>query len=157
MEWVIAVIGIALVVYVFGVPSAHTRRIADNVAGGAARGARRATHRYFRRRDWAWGVIGGLAVLIFLFSFFGDDDTPAPANETAEAAPTSEGISSPLNVGDQGADVIVLQERLAAEGIPVTVNGAYGQETADAAMAFQEQEQLTIDGVVSETAEALGI
>jgi murein L,D-transpeptidase YcbB/YkuD len=34
----------------------------------------------------------------------------------------------------------------------------YGQETTDAVMAFQEREQLMIDGVVgSETSEALGI
>jgi peptidoglycan hydrolase-like protein with peptidoglycan-binding domain len=38
------------------------------------------------------------------------------------------------------------------------VDGVYGQETADAVMAFQEQEQLTVDGVVgSETGEALGV
>ena len=158
MEWVIALTGIALVVYVFGVPSGHTRRVADHGAAGAARGARRATNRYFRRRDWAWRLAAGLAVLIFLFWILGDDDTPAPADETAEAASTTEGISSPLNVGDRGADVAILQERLAAVGLPVTVDGVYGQETADAVMAFQEREQLTVDGVVgSETAEALGI
>jgi Putative peptidoglycan binding domain len=158
MEWLIALTGIALVVYVFGVPSGHTRRIADNVAAGAAGGARRATHRYFRRRDLAWGVGGGLAVLIFLFWIFGDDDTAAPATETAEAAPTTEAISSQLNVGGSGPDVVILQESLAAEGLPVSVDGVYGPETADAVRAFQEQEQLTIDGVVgSETAEALGI
>jgi peptidoglycan hydrolase-like protein with peptidoglycan-binding domain len=96
--------------------------------------------------------------------FFRDDDTPVPTNETAqatepaEAAAATEGISGPLNVGDEGPDVITLQERLAAEGLPVTVDGVYGQETVDAVMAFQEQEQLSVDGVVaSETAEALGI
>jgi hypothetical protein len=57
MEWVIALTGIALVVYVFGVPSAHTRRIADHVAAGAAGGSRNATSAYFRRRDW--GLAGG--------------------------------------------------------------------------------------------------
>jgi peptidoglycan hydrolase-like protein with peptidoglycan-binding domain len=88
----------------------------------------------------------------------GDDDTPASATETGETASTTEAISSPLNVGDRGADVMVLQERLVAEGLPVTVDGVYGQETADAVMAFQEREQLTVDGVVgAETGEALGI
>jgi hypothetical protein len=164
MEWVIVLVGLALVVYRFGVPSAHTRRVADPVAAGAARGARRATNRYFRRRDLAWGVAGVFAVLIFLFlALGGDDDTPEPATETSEPAPTTEAISteaisSPLNVGDRGADVIVLQEGLAAEGLPVTADGVYGQETADAVMAFQEQEQLPVDGAVgSETGEALGI
>jgi hypothetical protein len=164
MEWLIALTGIALVVYWIGVPSAHTRRMADPVAAGAAGGARRATYRYFRRRDWAWRVGGVLGVLIVFWMVFGDDDTSAPATETAEtaetaeAAPTTEGGSSPLNVGDRGADVIDLQERLGAVGLPVTVDGVYGQETADAVMAFQEREELTVDGVVgSETGEALGI
>jgi hypothetical protein len=158
MEWLIVLIGIALVVYVFGVPSGHTRRMADHVAAGASGGSRRATYRYFRRRDWAWRVVGVLAMLIFLFWIFGDDDTSAPATETAEATATTEGISNPLKVGDRGTDVVALQKRLAAEGLPITVDGVYGQETADAVMAYQEQEQLTVDGVVgSETGEALGI
>jgi peptidoglycan hydrolase-like protein with peptidoglycan-binding domain len=108
---------------------------------------------------WPGGRPVSFAVLVLLFwAFGGDDDTAAQATETAETPPTTEGISSPLNVGDRGAEVIVLQERLDAEGLPVTVDGVYGQETADAVMAFQEQEQLTVDGVVgSETAEALGI
>lgn len=168
MNWVILLIGIALGVYMFGVPSARSRRIADRVASGAAGGARNATYGYFRRLDWAWRVVGVLALLIFFFWLFGGDDTSAPdgfdsgatqaATETAEAATTTEGISSPLNVGDRGADVIVLQERLAAVGLPVTVDGVYGTDTVDAVMAFQEREQLIVDGVVgSETGEALGI
>ena len=158
MEWVLVLTVIALVIYVFGVPSVHTRRIADNVAAGAAGGSRRATYRHFRRRDWAWRVVGVVAVLIFLFWIFGDDETPASANETAEAAPTAETISSPLSFGDSGPDVVILQERLAPEGLPVTVDSVYGQETVDAVMAFQEQVQLVVDGVVgSETGEALGI
>ena len=158
MEWLIALSGIALVVYVFGVPSGHTRRVADHSAAGAAGGARGATNAYFRRRDWAWRMAAVVAVLIFLFWIFGDDDTPAPANETAEAAPSAETISSPLSFGDSGPDVVILQERLAAEDLPVTADGVYSQETADAVMAFQEQEQLVVDGVVgSETGEALGI
>jgi peptidoglycan hydrolase-like protein with peptidoglycan-binding domain len=63
-----------------------------------------------------------------------------------------------LSFSDAGPDVVILQERLAAVGLPVTVDGVYGQETIDAVMAFQEREQLMIDGVVgSETSEALGI
>ncbi|HEY6698763.1 MAG TPA: peptidoglycan-binding domain-containing protein [Acidimicrobiales bacterium] len=158
MEWLIALTGIALVAYWFGVPSRHTRRIADHMAAGAAGGARRATNRYFRRRDLYW--LGGLllAGLIFLIVIFDDDETPASATETAEAAPTTETISSPLSFGDTGPDVVIVQERLAAVGLPVTADGVYGQETVDAVMAFQEQEQLVVDGVVgSATGEALGI
>ena len=103
-------------------------------------------------------VVAVFAVIFVLWMVFRDDDTSASATETAQAAPTTETISTPLSVGDSGPDVVILQERLAAEGLPVAVDGVYGRETAAAVFAFQEQEQLTVDGVVgSETAEALGI
>jgi Putative peptidoglycan binding domain len=157
MDWLI-VVTVVLVVYVFVVRRRGRDTLADTAAHGGAGGARRATYGYFRRRDRVWQVVAVIAVVIVLWVVFGDDDTPAPATETSEAAPTTEGISGPLNVGDRGADVIVVQERLDAEGLPVTVDGVYGQETADAVMAFQEQDQLTVDGVVgSETGEALGV
>jgi uncharacterized membrane protein len=109
--------------------------------------------------DLIWpAVVAVFAVIFVLWMVFRDDDTPASATETTQAAPTTETISTSLSVGDSGPDVVILQERLAAEGLPVTVDGVYGPETADAVLAFQEQEQLTVDGVVgSETAEALGI
>jgi Putative peptidoglycan binding domain len=157
MEWLI-LLTVALVVYVFAIRRGGRAALADSVARGGAGGARRATYGYFRRRDLVWQVVAVLAAVIVLWMVFGDDDTSAPDTETAEATPTTETISSPLNVGDRGGDVVVLQERLDAEGLPVTVDGEYGQETADAVMAFQEQEQLTVEGVVgSETGEALGI
>ena len=87
---------------------------------------------------------------------------PASGSETAETTPNTETntetISSPLSFGDRGDDVVILQGRLVAEGLPVAVDGVYGPETAAAVMSFQEQEQLTVDGVVTpDTAEALGI
>jgi hypothetical protein len=155
---------VVLAVYAFVLRPARTRRVADKGAAGAAGGARKGINGSLGLSDQIWKVIAVVAFLLLVRMDFSDDDTPAPANETAaatetgEAAATTEGISGPLNVGDQGADVIALQERLAAEGLPVTVDGVYGQETADAVMAFQQQEQLTVDGVVgSETGEALGI
>jgi Putative peptidoglycan binding domain len=158
MEWVIVLAVIWLAVSWFGGPSARTRRVADRVAGGAAGGARRATYRHFRLRDFVWRVAIVIGVLLLIALFSGGDEEPASATETAEAAPSTETISSPLIFGDSGPDVTNLQARLAEEGLPVTVDGVYGQETADAVMAFQEREQLTVDGVVgSETAEALGI
>jgi hypothetical protein len=157
MDWLIA-LTVVLVVYVFVVRRRGRDALADQVAHGGAGGARRATYGYFRRRDLIWRVVAVFAVLFVLWTVFSDDDTPAPASETAEAAPASEAISSPVSLGDSGPDVVIVQERLADEGLPVTPDGVYGQETADAVMAFQEQEQLTVDGAVgSETAEALGI
>jgi hypothetical protein len=167
-NWLIG-LAIALAVYAFVFRTAHTRRVADKAAAGGAGGARNATKAYLGRADQIWQVVAVFAGLIVFWMFFRDDDTPAPANETApanepaEAAAATEGISGPLNVGDEGPDdegpdVITLQERLAAEGLLVTVDGVYGEETADAVMAFQEQQQLTVDGVVgSEKREPLGI
>jgi peptidoglycan hydrolase-like protein with peptidoglycan-binding domain len=58
-------------------------------------------------------------------------------------------------VADKAADGAAPGAR---NGLPVTVDGVYGQDTADAVMAFQEQEQFTVHGAVGlETAEALGI
>jgi hypothetical protein len=157
MEWVIA-LTVALVVYVFVVRRRGRDALADNVARGGAGGARRATYGYFRRRDLIWQAIAVFAVVFVVWTVFSDDDTSAPATETADAAPTTETISSPVSFGDSGPDVVIVQERLAAEGQPITADGVYGQETVDAVMAFQEQEQLAVDGVVgSDTAEALAI
>jgi hypothetical protein len=156
MEWLI-IVTVALVVYAFVVRRNGRDALANHVAGGAAGGARRATYGYFRRPDRLWRVAAIIAVIILIWRAFADDHSSASGTEAAETAPT-EGISGPLTVGDQGADVIALQESLDAEGLSVTVDGVYGQDTADAVMAFQEQEQLTVDGVVgSETGEALGI
>jgi hypothetical protein len=157
MNWLIA-LTVLLVVYVFVIRRGGRDTLADHVAHGGAGGARRATYGYFRRRDLIWRVVAVLAVVFALWMVFSDDDTSAPAAETAEAAPTTETISSPVSFGDTGPDVVIVQERLAAEGLPVTADGVYGQETADAVMAFQDQEQLPVDGAVgSETGEALGI
>jgi Putative peptidoglycan binding domain len=157
MNWVIG-LAIALVLYAFVFRSRERGALVNSVAHGGAGGARKATLAYYRRRDLIWMGVAVLVGFIALWMLLRDDDTPAAATEVAEATPTTEGISSPLIVGDQGADVTLLQERLAAEGVPVTVDSVYGQETADAVMAFQEQEQLIVDGVVgSETGEALGI
>jgi Putative peptidoglycan binding domain len=157
MEWVILFI-VGLVVYVFVIRRRGRDALADAAAHGGGGGARRATYGYFRRRDLIWRVVAISAVVFALWMVFSDDDTSAPASETAEAAPTTEDISGPVSLGDTGPDVVIVQERLADEGLPVTADGVYGQETADAVMAFQEQEQLTVDGAVgSETGEALGI
>jgi Putative peptidoglycan binding domain len=157
MDWLI-VLTVVLVVYVFIFRRRGRDALANHVAHGGAGGARRATYGYFRPRDLLWQVVAVGAVFVVLWALFRDDDTSASATETVEAAPTTETISSPLSLGDSGPDVVIVQERLAAEGLPVTADGVYGQETADAVMAFQEQEQLTVDGVVgSETGEALAI
>jgi hypothetical protein len=157
MEWV-SLFTVGLVVYVFVIRRRGRDALANAVAHGSAGGARCATYGYFRTRDLIWQAAAVIAVSIALLMLFGDDDASAPATETAEAALTTETISSPVGFGNSGPDVVIVQERLADEAQPVTADGVYGQETADAVIAFQEQEQLPVDGVVgSETGEALGV
>ena len=151
-------LAVGLAVYVFVIRRRGRDTLADAVAHGGGGGARRATYGYFRRRDLIWQAIAVFAVVFVFWTVLTDDDTSAPASETEEAAPTTETISSPVSFGDSGPDVVIVQEHLAAEGQPVTADGVYGQETVDAVMAFQEQEQLPVDGVVgSDTGEALAI
>jgi murein L,D-transpeptidase YcbB/YkuD len=157
MEWVI-LLTVAFVVYVFVIRRRGRGALLDTAAHGGAGGARHALNNYFRRGDRILYMIAAVAVIFVFWIVFSDDDTPAAGSETGEATPSTETISSPLIFGDSGPDVVILQERLVAEGLPVAVDGVYGPETADAVRTFQEQEQLTVDGVVSPaTAEALGI
>jgi murein L,D-transpeptidase YcbB/YkuD len=157
MEWVI-LLTVAFLVYVFGIRRRGRGALLDTAAHGAAGGARRALNNYFRRGDRILYVIAAVTVIFVFWIVFSDDDAPAAGSETEEAAPSTETISSPLSFGDRGDDVVILQERLVAEGLPVAVDGVYGPETADAVRTFQEQEQLPVDGVVTpDTAEALGI
>lgn len=74
---------VVLAVYAFVIRPAHTRRVADKGAGGAAGGTRKAINGYLGRADQIWQVIAVIAVLLLFRMDFSDDDTPAPANETA--------------------------------------------------------------------------
>ena len=64
-----------------------------------------------------------------------------------------------LRVGSSGADVIALQNALAAKGFdPGAVDGVFGPATESAVMAFQATASLNADGIVGlETAVALGL
>ena len=54
-----------------------------------------------------------------------------------------------LSIGSGGARVSEIQKRLSELGYPIsTVDGQYGEETARAVVLFQEQNHLTMDGIV---------
>lgn len=53
-----------------------------------------------------------------------------------------------LKKGMQGEDVRQLQQHLFDLGYPLKVDGIFGQETETVVRQFQEDEQLTVDGVV---------
>jgi N-acetylmuramoyl-L-alanine amidase len=73
--------------------------------------------------------------------------TPPPPVSTA---PTSDNPNSmpTLRVGMNGSAVRLLQERLRALGLSVTVDGVFGEQTLQAVMAAQQQLKLNPDGVV---------
>jgi peptidoglycan L-alanyl-D-glutamate endopeptidase CwlK len=64
-----------------------------------------------------------------------------------------------LREGDQGPDVVELQNRLKAQGFPSgAIDGDFGPGTTAAVIAFQRSEGLLPDGVVGpRTAAALGV
>ena len=55
-----------------------------------------------------------------------------------------------LRQGDSGADVKELQRELRAAGYRTAVDGEFGNDTAKRVRAFEGNEQLTVDGKVSQ-------
>ena len=55
-----------------------------------------------------------------------------------------------LALGDVGADVQVMQQRLKSAGIPVAIDGHFGEATANAVRKFQAMVGLVQDGIAGE-------
>jgi peptidoglycan hydrolase-like protein with peptidoglycan-binding domain len=53
-----------------------------------------------------------------------------------------------LKLGSTGSDVERLQSDLSARGYQVKVDGSFGDNTANAVKKFQQDNNLTVDGVV---------
>jgi Putative peptidoglycan binding domain len=67
-------------------------------------------------------------------------------------------IKKTLRRGDQGADVMRLQEALNKTGAQLTVDKNYGRGTRDAVMAYQKTKNLKADGIAgSATLRSLGL
>lgn len=85
--------------------------------------------------------------------------TQAFGNSTTSNVPTSATslLSPSLAVGDEGTDVIALQQRLNAYGIPVFVDGVYGFETQQAVRSYQRVQNFEVTGNAdSATLESMG-
>lgn len=91
------------------------------------------------------------------------DTTTAPPTDTTATGttPATPGAglpaTGPLRVGDEGDEVLALQQALVELGFdPGEPDGAYGPQTAEAVSQFQQQQGLAADGVAgAETLEAL--
>lgn len=53
-----------------------------------------------------------------------------------------------LRKGSRGNDVQTLQQELVRQGYPIEVDGIFGTETESAVLMFQEDHELTPDGIV---------
>lgn len=62
-----------------------------------------------------------------------------------------------LSNGDQGADVERLQGELSQLGYQIQVNGVFDQVTVNVVKKFQQDKNLTVDGVVgAQTGQQIG-
>jgi peptidoglycan hydrolase-like protein with peptidoglycan-binding domain len=81
-------------------------------------------------------------------------------NEVEESTDTGGDLGgSSLRYGDESTDVKTLQSVLADEGYYFgAIDGVFSDETLDAVLAFQKDNDLTVDGVAGgDTLEALGL
>lgn len=80
-----------------------------------------------------------------------DSTAPWTINMTIQAGAANAPIAAPsdpvLQEGASGADVKRLQTLLNAKGVPVGVDGIFGEKTNDAVKAFQTAKGLVPDGV----------
>ena len=90
---------------------------------------------------------------------FDFDAAPVAIAPNASNIPTGATslLAGSLAPGDTGTDVIALQQRLRAFGIPLFVDGDYGFETEQAVRTFQRVQDLEVTGTAdSRTLESMG-
>jgi hypothetical protein len=77
---------------------------------------------------------------------------------TPTTSPSGTTISQTLRRGDQGPDVLRLQDALNKTGATITVDSNFGRGTRTAVETFQRAKGLKVDGVAGpETLRALGV
>ena len=82
--------------------------------------------------------------------------TPAPEPEGTPEAEPQEASYKTLRKGDQGVEVVMLQEALASLGYLTTASdGIFGTGTATAVRAFQSDNSLDADGIAGRQTQAL--
>ncbi len=82
---------------------------------------------------------------------------PFPETPTS-TAPTDPAAWTPIQKGDSGTRVSVMQQALVAAGVSVYVDGIFGNATEAAVVSFQNGQGLAATGIVdAATADALGI
>lgn len=82
--------------------------------------------------------------------------TPEPEPEETPDAASQEVTYNTLRKGDQGVEVVMLQEALSSLGYLTTASdGIYGTGTAAAVRAFQSDNSLDADGIAGKQTQAL--
>ncbi len=108
-------------------------------------------------RSLGWGI-GVMALVQLPVQLPGLASRPVPdaaiSNQTVRTDQSLLAIaltSRSLQLGDEGADVRVLQRYLARNGLyPFVVDGIYGQDTADAVATYQRIRDLPATGTANE-------
>lgn len=103
----------------------------------------------------ATGVADESTLLAMDFDF---DAAPVAIAPTANVSSGNRSLlSGGLALGDTGTDVIALQQKLLAFGIPLFVDGDYGFETQQAVRTYQRVQDLEVTGTAnSETLQRMG-
>tara|TARA_R110002167_G_scaffold98718_9_gene259413 strand:+ start:4080 stop:4910 length:831 start_codon:yes stop_codon:yes gene_type:complete len=68
---------------------------------------------------------------------------------------TTTALTTPLQLGDSGTAITILQQRLANAGYPITIDGDFGPATEKAVMQLQLQNFLVIDGIAGPKTQAV--
>ena len=82
---------------------------------------------------------------VLTLSFLMSAVSAAPQLETANQT-----VAEPLQVGDRGDEVLALQQKLSQMGYVVgSMDGVYGDVTAEAVKMLQREKKLPVDGKVT--------
>ncbi len=128
----------------------------STIDGDYGEGTTDAVSRYQRIRGVSDTGIANEETLRDMGFDFSSTSSPT-ASGTSQASGGSSLRSGGLSVGSSGSDVVALQQKLNAYGIPVGVDGDYGFATEQAVRTYQRVQGLSVTGVADQdTLDSMG-
>jgi hypothetical protein len=106
-----------------------------------------------------WASYGGMTPLVWQYTSSASLNGRSPVDfnafkgslidfESYVTTGAASGSEPVLRLGDIGAAVIHLQQRLKVWGLNINADGDFGPDTLNAVKSFQSQHRITVDGVV---------